>query len=196
VPSRVPGVRAQAGEEGIQPGAVPLVVRRRAGAGPALGGLPVPGGRERGEERRRARLRQGRRGGPELAYVTARYAALAPFGKVAALLSELLPISGTQHASTVRSRTVRVGTEVVQANTQPPGLHPQQHPKLIKLALAHGNDRHNQPPTAQLPGRVPSLPGTRVTSVYCVYTRPTQNNNYGIYRSIMHEPSLRHDLLD
>ncbi len=53
---------------------------------------------------------------PELAYVTARYAALAPFGKVAALLSELLPVSGTQHASTVRSRTLRVGTEVVQAN--------------------------------------------------------------------------------
>jgi len=54
---------------------------------------------------------------PELAYVTARYAALAPFGKVAALLSELLPVSGTQHASTVRSRTLRVGTEVVRANT-------------------------------------------------------------------------------
>ena len=53
---------------------------------------------------------------PELAYVTARYAALAPFGKVAALLSELLPVGGTQHASTVRSRTLRVGTEVVQAN--------------------------------------------------------------------------------
>src|SRR3954468_11769549 len=31
---------------------------------------------------------------PELAYVTAKFAALAPFGKVAALLSELLPISG------------------------------------------------------------------------------------------------------
>ena len=30
---------------------------------------------------------------PELAYVTARYAAVAPFGKVADLLSELLPIS-------------------------------------------------------------------------------------------------------
>jgi len=54
---------------------------------------------------------------PELAYVTARYAALVPFGKVAALLSELLPVSGTQHASTVRSRTLRVGTEVVRANT-------------------------------------------------------------------------------
>ena len=54
---------------------------------------------------------------PELAYVTARYAALAPFGKVAALLSDLLPVSGTQHASTVRSWTLRVGTKVVQANT-------------------------------------------------------------------------------
>ena len=53
---------------------------------------------------------------PELAYVTARYAALAPFGKVAALLSELLPISGAQNAGTVRNRTLRVGTAVVQAH--------------------------------------------------------------------------------
>ena len=52
---------------------------------------------------------------PELAYVTARYAALVPFGKAADLLSELLPISGAQHASTVRNRTLRVGAEVVQA---------------------------------------------------------------------------------
>ena len=51
---------------------------------------------------------------PELTYVTARYAALAPFGKVAALLSELLPMSGTQHASTVRNRTRRVGETIVQ----------------------------------------------------------------------------------
>jgi len=54
---------------------------------------------------------------PELAYVTARYAALAPFGKVAALLSELLPLGGALHASTVRSRTLRVGMEVAQAHT-------------------------------------------------------------------------------
>ena len=53
---------------------------------------------------------------PELAYVTARYAALAPFGKVAALLSELPPLGGAQHASTVRNRMRRVGTEVVQAH--------------------------------------------------------------------------------
>ncbi|MBV9748633.1 MAG: hypothetical protein JO157_07455 [Acetobacteraceae bacterium] len=49
---------------------------------------------------------------PELAYVTARYAAIAPVGKVAALLSELLPISETQHANMVRSRTLQVGTDV------------------------------------------------------------------------------------
>ena len=53
---------------------------------------------------------------PELAYVTARYAALVPFGKVAALLSELLPLGGTQYASTVRNRTLRVGVETVQAH--------------------------------------------------------------------------------
>jgi hypothetical protein len=51
---------------------------------------------------------------PELAYVTARYAALAPFGKVAVLLSELLLINGAQNAGTVRIRTRRVGDNVVR----------------------------------------------------------------------------------
>src|SRR3954463_12628731 len=51
---------------------------------------------------------------PELAYVTARYAALLPFGKVAALLSEFLPVDGAQHAGSVRNRTLRVGEAVVQ----------------------------------------------------------------------------------
>src|SRR3954462_12835200 len=50
---------------------------------------------------------------PELAYVTARYAALVPFGKVATLLSELLPMGGAQNAGTVRNRTLRVGEKVV-----------------------------------------------------------------------------------
>ncbi len=51
---------------------------------------------------------------PELAYVTARYAALAPFGEVATLLPELLPVSGAQNAGTVRNRTMRVGENSVQ----------------------------------------------------------------------------------
>src|SRR3954463_3182426 len=50
---------------------------------------------------------------PELAYVTARYAAMVSFGKVATLLSELLPVSGAQNAGTVRNRTLRVGQDVV-----------------------------------------------------------------------------------
>ncbi len=51
---------------------------------------------------------------PELAYVTARYAALLPFGKVASMLSELLPVGGAQNTGTIRNRTLRVGQDVVQ----------------------------------------------------------------------------------
>src|SRR3954454_16515931 len=51
---------------------------------------------------------------PELAYVTARYAALAPFGTVASRLAELLPMGRAQNAGTVRNRTLRVGQDVVQ----------------------------------------------------------------------------------
>src|SRR3954452_25190609 len=50
---------------------------------------------------------------PELAYLTAKFAALAPFGKVAALLSELLPLTGARNAGTVRNRTLRVGQNIV-----------------------------------------------------------------------------------
>src|SRR3954468_18348589 len=45
-----------------------------------------------GEPKSFAALDLGAGPAPELAYVTAKFAALAPFGKVAALLSELLPI--------------------------------------------------------------------------------------------------------
>src|SRR3954470_19262235 len=62
-----------------------------------------------GEPKSFAALDLGTGPAPELAYVTAKFAALAPFGKVAALLSELLPISGAQNAGTVRSRMLRLG---------------------------------------------------------------------------------------
>ena len=41
---------------------------------------------------------------------------MVPFGKVAALLSDLLPLGGALHASTVRNRTLRVGAEIAQAH--------------------------------------------------------------------------------
>jgi hypothetical protein len=46
---------------------------------------------------------------PELRYLTAKMAALLPFGKTADFLSELLPLSTEVSASTVRNRTLRVG---------------------------------------------------------------------------------------
>ena len=90
-------------------GAVPVRVRR-------LLACPCRG---EGEAKSSAALALGNGAAvaPELAYVTARYAALVPFGKAAALLSELLPLGGSLHASTVRNRTLRVGAEVVRANT-------------------------------------------------------------------------------
>jgi hypothetical protein len=82
---------------------------------------------------------------PELAYVTARYAALAPFGRVAGLLSELLPISGAQNAGTVRNRTRRVGKKVVRQHateiaTQTPT--PPDGPAVVGLDGGYVRSRH------------------------------------------------------
>ena len=84
---------------------------------------------------------------PELAYVTARYAALAPFGQVAALLSELLPISGAQNAGTVRNRTLRVGEAVVQpqvtATAQQTAAKPAE-PVVVGLDGGYVRSRNRQ----------------------------------------------------
>jgi hypothetical protein len=83
---------------------------------------------------------------PELAYVTAQYAALAPFGKVADLLSELLPISGAQNAGTVRNRTMRAGEAVVQphaAKTAEAAAQPAK-PVVIGLDGGYVRSRHRQ----------------------------------------------------
>jgi hypothetical protein len=84
---------------------------------------------------------------PELAYVTARYAALAPFGRVAALLSELLPIGGAQNAGTVRNRTLWVGetggqpqaTEAAEPATTQPAA-----PVVVGLDGGYVRGRHRQ----------------------------------------------------
>src|SRR5215218_839625 len=82
---------------------------------------------------------------PELAYVTAKFAALAPFGKVATLLSELLPISGAQNAGTVRNRTRRVGEEVVPQhstkNAELPAA-PADGPVVVGLDGGYVRSRH------------------------------------------------------
>src|SRR3954469_6118197 len=79
--------------------------------------------------------------------MTAKFAALAPFGKVAALLSELLPISGAQNAGTVRNRTLRVGHEVVPERpidpARPPAA-PAAGPVVVGLDGGSVRSRHRQ----------------------------------------------------
>jgi hypothetical protein len=83
---------------------------------------------------------------PELAYVTARYTALAPFGKVADLLSELLPLSGAPNAGTVRNRTMRIGEAVVQptvTTTAKPAPRPAD-PVVVGLDGGYVRSRNRQ----------------------------------------------------
>src|SRR5215210_3663566 len=82
---------------------------------------------------------------PELAYVNAKFSALAPFGKVAALLSELLPISGAQNAGTVRDRMLRIGQEVVQQHSTGTAKRPSAQaarPVVVGLDGGYVRSRH------------------------------------------------------
>ncbi len=82
---------------------------------------------------------------PELAYVTARYAALMPFGKVANLLSELLPMGEAQNAGTVRNRTLRVGQDVVHQHAAEGVKHPPARaagPVVVGLDGGYVRSRH------------------------------------------------------
>src|SRR5215212_1072174 len=84
---------------------------------------------------------------PELAYVTARYAALVPFGKVATLLSELLPMGGAQNAGTVRNRTLRVGEKVLQQHSTGTEKRPSAQaagPVMVGLDGGYVRSRHQQ----------------------------------------------------
>src|SRR4051812_45286113 len=84
---------------------------------------------------------------PELAYVTAKFAALAPFGKVATLLSELLPMGGAQNAGTVRNRTLRVGEEVLQPHSTGTAKRPVMQaarPVVVGLDGGYVRSRHQQ----------------------------------------------------
>jgi hypothetical protein len=80
---------------------------------------------------------------PELAYVTARFAALTPFGKVADLLSELLPVSGAPNAGTVRNRTMRVGEAIVTTTAKPVAPRPIE-PVVVGLDGGYVRSRHRQ----------------------------------------------------
>src|SRR3954469_11197071 len=67
------------------------------------------------------------------------------YRQVAALLSELLPISGAQNAGTVRNRTLRVGEKVVPQcpiETARPPTAPADGPVVVGLDGGYVRSRH------------------------------------------------------
>ena len=85
---------------------------------------------------------------PELAYITAKFAALAPFGKVADLLAELLPVGGAVNAGTVRNRTRRVGERIARlrpAGAPDPEIDAVTPPVVIGLDGGYLRSRHRRP---------------------------------------------------
>ena len=85
---------------------------------------------------------------PELAYVTAKFAALASFGKVADLLAELLPVGGAVNAGTVRNRTRRVGERIARLRpdgASDPEIDAVTPAVVIGLDGGYLHSRHRRP---------------------------------------------------
>ena|GEM_PF-2361000 len=89
---------------------------------------------------------------PELSFLTAKLAALMPFGKAAAFLAELLPLSTGANAATVRNRTRRVGQRLEQQAqpedqalaSAPPASAPAKE-GVLGLDGAYVRSRHRRP---------------------------------------------------
>ncbi len=83
---------------------------------------------------------------PELAYVTAKFAALAPFARVADLLAELLPIGDARNGGTARNRTMRVGATMARLTAaDAPPLEPGATTPAIIVGLDRGYVRSRHP---------------------------------------------------
>jgi hypothetical protein len=86
---------------------------------------------------------------PGLASVTAKFAALAPFAKLADFHAELLPLGGVINAGTIRNRTRRVGERI--ARLQPAGAPEPEtddgapHAVVIGLDGGYLRSRHRRP---------------------------------------------------
>ena len=84
---------------------------------------------------------------PELRYLTAKLAALLPFGKVTDFLSELLPLSAKMTTSTVRNRTMKVGKHLAKSADEF-AAKPQREPcpdAVLGLDGAYVRSRHPRP---------------------------------------------------
>ncbi len=103
---------------------------------------------------------------PELAYVTAKFAALAPFAKVADLLAELLPVGGAINAGTVRNRTRRVGERIARlrpGGAADPDIDAVTPAVVIGLDGGYLRSRHRRPERnfEVIAGKVLNLDGSQ-----------------------------------
>ena len=103
---------------------------------------------------------------PELAYVTAKFAALAPFAKVADLLAELLPVGGAVNAGTVRNRTRRVGERIARLRPEgaaDPDIDAVTPAVVIGLDGGYLRSRHRRPERnfEVIAGKVLNLDGSQ-----------------------------------
>jgi hypothetical protein len=103
---------------------------------------------------------------PELAYVTAKFAALAPFAKVADLLAELLPVGGAINGGTVRNRTRRVGERIARLlpeGVADPDIDAVTPGVVIGLDGGYLRSRHRRPERnfEVIAGKVLNLDGSQ-----------------------------------
>ncbi|AZG78822.1 hypothetical protein [Methylocystis rosea] len=103
---------------------------------------------------------------PELAYVTAKFAALAPFARVADFLTELLPVGGAINAGTVRNRTRRIGEHIARlrpAGTPDPDIDAVTPAVVIGLDGGYLRSRHRRPERnfEVIAGKVLNLDGSQ-----------------------------------
>jgi hypothetical protein len=103
---------------------------------------------------------------PELAYVTAKFAALAPFAKVAERLAELLPVGGAVNGGTVRNRTRRVGERIARlrpAGGADPEIDAVTPAAVIGLDGGYLRSRHRRPERnfEVIAGKVLNLDGSQ-----------------------------------
>jgi len=84
---------------------------------------------------------------PELRYLTAKMAALLPFGKVADFLGELLPLSAHTTAGTVRNRTMKVGKRLQKSAKVLSTSSSNEPAKKLEVGLDGGyvRNRHQRP---------------------------------------------------
>jgi hypothetical protein len=139
-------LRVEFAEQGISEHDLSIAVRQRAAQSSAIRRLPMED-RQEGPKSFSALALEGGVA-PELAYVTAKFAALAPFARAAALLAELLPVGGAVNAGTVRNRTRRVGERMARlrpAGTPDPDIDAVTPAVVIGLDGGYLRSRHRRP---------------------------------------------------